>query len=907
MRVEQSIEPANWYNVVNSIAETTIFDTLVIEDPNPEIPLEGRIPVLMVHGWNPNVDGYPTGGMWDNLRNYMAERADMRDNFKPYIVKYWSNIVSVKELGSLFSREMEKKEFYDKKVIILAHSMGGLVSRSFMLENNYTQGPLAGQQCGSNVKMLLTLGTPHHGSPLANKDARDAQAGPLVKGLLSVLEDYAFKGLSYDKVNRSDMLWDNYDNLLNLWSRPNEVNSWLQELNRYTTFDSRTVCYSGDIEGGFKLNPSTDDDAYDIGSYLIRDIFELDNDGIVPFKSATFDGHTVKQLRHFAGYNHKDINVGKGDNKLFDAVKTDLLPFIPLQVEQPDADVEYLRGKTTFVLKWRSPNDVEKVNILLSTDNGLSYTIVASNVMSALEEYNWSVPEINSDECIIRVENAVDNYEYDLSDETFSIYNNTIAIDSIGYVVCENTQTVTWNQEGLGNSVRISYVDNVTGNEKVIAENQVTSISSNSFDWVIDETYLPSESVQLKFELTDMAERYGDSTNYTWYSNKFVMLGAPTVSVSISDSVLEICHKYTVDWSVEGEVDSLSMALCDSLGNELMSIYGLSTQPSVFVEDSYLWEAPNYRGSSFRIKATAMFEGQAVASSFIDKYISINSYPTVLSPADGSSDVSLIPCVSMVDNNALSYNIELENNGLTKSFTSTSSTFCIPDNAADELLIGNQYDMSVTEVYANGKSYTVQTSFTTEKVAPDVFAIVQPAHGDSIENHSFTVNWIRSVGADSYGITIKNKGQVVYSAKNLSKFDTLVVVDFGDNRYEGYLFITVEASNEVGTTKAQSHFFDKRFTSVEQSKELDFNLQCYPNPAYGKTNVLFTVPGEFDKQMVTLDIFDVVGNKIAKLVDSEMLQGSYNYEWNIDEKCGGLYFIRLTVGKEKRVMRLIIK
>ena len=51
-------------------------------------------------------------------------------------------------------------------IIILAHSMGGLVARAYMAE---TDG-------GDKVAKLITLATPHHGTPAANSATRNAIA-----------------------------------------------------------------------------------------------------------------------------------------------------------------------------------------------------------------------------------------------------------------------------------------------------------------------------------------------------------------------------------------------------------------------------------------------------------------------------------------------------------------------------------------------------------------------------------------------------------------------------------------------------------------------------------------------------------------------------------------------------------
>jgi hypothetical protein len=72
-----------------------------------------------------------------------------------------------------------------------------------------------------------------------------------------------------------------------------------------------------------------------------------------------------------------------------------------------------------FDIKWFSQN-VYHVNILLSLDNGLNWTMIASNIENS-EIYACTVPDTTSDNCLIKVENVDDNTIFDISDQTFRI------------------------------------------------------------------------------------------------------------------------------------------------------------------------------------------------------------------------------------------------------------------------------------------------------------------------------------------------------------------------------------------------------------------------------------------------------------------------------------------------------
>ena len=66
--------------------------------------------------------------------------------------------------------------FGRKPIVIVAHSMGGVISR-YLLRLSQLSGPNAGHATADRVLRLITLGTPHHGSPMANGPAVADKAG----------------------------------------------------------------------------------------------------------------------------------------------------------------------------------------------------------------------------------------------------------------------------------------------------------------------------------------------------------------------------------------------------------------------------------------------------------------------------------------------------------------------------------------------------------------------------------------------------------------------------------------------------------------------------------------------------------------------------------------------------------
>ncbi|MFH2049848.1 MAG: T9SS type A sorting domain-containing protein [bacterium] len=74
--------------------------------------------------------------------------------------------------------------------------------------------------------------------------------------------------------------------------------------------------------------------------------------------------------------------------------------------------------------------------------------------------------------------------------------------------------------------------------------------------------------------------------------------------------------------------------------------------------------------------------------------------------------------------------------------------------------------------------------------------------------------------------------------------------------------------------------------------------QNYPNPFNPTTNISFSIPSS---QHVTLEVINVLGQRVKALVDEELSAGSHTYEWDAKNENGekvtsGMYFYRLTAG-----------
>jgi hypothetical protein len=86
-------------------------------------------------------------------------------------------------------------------------------------------------------------------------------------------------------------------------------------------------------------------------------------------------------------------------------------------------------------------------------------------------------------------------------------------------------------------------------------------------------------------------------------------------------------------------------------------------------------------------------------------------------------------------------------------------------------------------------------------------------------------------------------------------------------------------------------------------------FQNYPNPFNPTTKIKFTIPSvETSRRDVftTLSVYDILGNKVATLVNEEKSQGTYEVEFSGKYLPSGVYFYHLNAGSSIETKKMIL-
>ena len=106
------------------------------------------LPVLLIHGYGCNT------GYWHALSRVLAQA-----NITHYAVDLEPVLGDIDGYASIVQHAVETvcRETGRDKVVIVAHSMGGLATRVYLRDHG-----------SARIAKIITLGTPHHGTGLAN-------------------------------------------------------------------------------------------------------------------------------------------------------------------------------------------------------------------------------------------------------------------------------------------------------------------------------------------------------------------------------------------------------------------------------------------------------------------------------------------------------------------------------------------------------------------------------------------------------------------------------------------------------------------------------------------------------------------------------------------------------------------
>ncbi len=105
---------------------------------------------------------------------------------------------------------------------------------------------------------------------------------------------------------------------------------------------------------------------------------------------------------------------------------------------------------------------------------------------------------------------------------------------------------------------------------------------------------------------------------------------------------------------------------------------------------------------------------------------------------------------------------------------------------------------------------------------------------------------------------------------------------------------------ESGTYKLASGDDLATYNTLPTTFSLEQN---YPNPFNPRTTISYSLP---EASQVTLDIYNILGQKVATLVDEYQEAGEHQVNWNSTGQSSGIYFYRLKAGEATEARKMLL-
>ena len=208
---------------------------------------------------------------------------------------------------------------------------------------------------------------------------------------------------------------------------------------------------------------------------------------------------------------------------------------------------------------------------------------------------------------------------------------------------------------------------------------------------------------------------------------------------------------------------------------------------------------------------------------------------------------------------------------------------------------------------------------------PESFSLIYPTINDTIQisndpNDTFHFNWQESVDIDSdvnYIITINLDYFGNYYSSSYESNDSYVeiasdewaeLIDFPWWTLE----YVVEATDGEYTVESEIGQFVFQKTSLSNESDLiplSFNLhQNYPNPFNPVTTLRYNLP---INELVTITVYDMLGNVINQLINEVQSSGYKSVQWNATNNQGqpvsaGVYLYSIETGDFRQTKKMIL-
>ncbi len=285
-------------------------------------------------------------------------------------------------------------------------------------------------------------------------------------------------------------------------------------------------------------------------------------------------------------------------------------------------------GNTTHNITWTSTN-VSNVKLEYTTDGGTNWSTIISSTAASAGTYSWTVPNVGSTNCKVRVSDVSGSASASLSGSVFTITQVVAAISLTSPAGGESwaggsSHNITWTSSSI-TDVKLEYTTDAGSNWTTIIAS--TTASAGSYSWTLPGV----ASANCKVRVSDVSNASTNAVSasvFTITASASLTLTSPVGGENWLQSSI-----HSITWS-SSNVNAVKLEYSTDSGSNWTTIAATVTASG----GSYSWTLPAISATTCKVRVsdTSNASLNSISSSVFT--ISASSY---VSPANFGAGLTL--------------------------------------------------------------------------------------------------------------------------------------------------------------------------------------------------------------------------------------------------------------------------
>ncbi|MGV3631198.1 MAG: T9SS type A sorting domain-containing protein [Bacteroidota bacterium] len=363
-------------------------------------------------------------------------------------------------------------------------------------------------------------------------------------------------------------------------------------------------------------------------------------------------------------------------------------PAQPILIDPNGGETWY--SGTSETITWDATTFYSNVRLDYSLDNGVTWNLITSST-SNYGYYYWTLPNVSSNQCLIRASNTSNVNVYDVSDNVFTIKPAVTIItpngdnDATIWGGCTVT-SITFDRSPAWNSYRLEYSLNNGSSWNVISSNWTTNANPATYNWNMPNASTGNALVKV---IPNSAASYFDISDSVFTITKPVTIIQPNYG-----GTMEIGTSYDIMWESDGISNIYDIFYSSNGGSTWTNIvmgYNTST-------NTYPWLVPNTPSANSLIRVRDNINNCKEDTS--DMFFTISTLPPAITLTSPNGNETISGCsyhtITWTEVSAIgTYNLAYStNNGVSwtpivsnYATASLSYDWTVPNIQSDNVLV----------------------------------------------------------------------------------------------------------------------------------------------------------------------------------------------------------------------------